>query len=385
MAYLRFLNNKDYEAVATKEHMVQVLRDIPDRIIQAEQRAEMQMLEYLDQYYEINKVLAVGKNIRPYNHSVCYPSNIYVEYNDDIFKTLTAINGLKKPTATIYWKHMVDFIDPCLIDHAQKYSQLKTFAKGDVVKFGTEYWQCVTPHGYEAGEIHIPGGEVWKEEITTPWEPNLEWELNQVCSYNGNFYQYLYDNTKPPGSVPDESFDDGMNMPDEDDMHEGGTKPGNEFDSGMILDDGPLTPEDDDKWGLIGEYSEELEYDYSEDARDYVVAKGKVFYPVMNPNADKLEEGVNIVRDDPRNANVVANMVRIAYFHLNSIIASTNVPETVRWGYEDAITWLHNASKFKINPQLPRKREHGSHMPKVDWACETFARDYNPNENPWLI
>ena len=38
-----------------------------------------------------------------------------------------------------------------------------------------------------------------------------------------------------------------------------------------------LTPEEDDRWGLIGEYSEELEYDYSENARDYVVAEGTVF------------------------------------------------------------------------------------------------------------
>lgn len=386
MPYLRFLTNKDYEAVATKEHMIQVLRDIPERVVQAEQRAEMQLLEHLDQYYEIERVLAIGKNIRPYNRFVCYPSNTYVIFDHCIYKTLSAINGLKKPTAKIYWKHIVDFIDPCLLDHASKYSQLKTYAKGDIIKFGTEYWQCMIPHGYSAGEIHIPGGEVWKEVEVTPWEPNMEWQLNQVCFYEGNFYQYLYDITNSPGTTPDETFDEGMNMPDdEEDLNEPGTNPGKEFDSGMVLDEGPLTPDYDDKWGLIGEYSEELEYDYSEDAHDYVVAEGLVFRPFMNPNADKLEEGVNIVRDDPRNANVVANMVRLAYFHLNSIIAPTNVPETVRWGYEDAVMWLHNASKFKINPQLPRKHEHGSHMPKVDWACETFARDYNPNENPWLI
>lgn len=385
MAYLRFLNDKDYEAVAIKEHMEQVLRDIPDRIIQAEQRAEMQLLEYLDQYYCIEKVLAVGKNIRPYNRYICYPSHIHVIFENDIYKTMTSLNGLKKPTANVYWKHVVDFIDPCLIDHAQKYSQLKTYSKGDIVRFGTEYWQCLIPHGYDAGEVHIPGGEAWRELETTPWEPNMEWQLNDVCSYNGHFYQYLYDITNSPGTTPDSSFDEGMNMPDPNDLNEPGTKPGDDFDSGMNMDEGPLTPEEDDKWGMIGEYSDELEYDYAEDSHDYVVAEDKVFYPVINPNADKLEPGVNIVRDDPRNANVVANMVRLSYFHLNAIISPTNVQEVVRWGYEDALTWLHNASKFKINPQLPRKHEHGTHLPKVDWACETFARDYNPNENPWLI
>lgn len=89
-----------------------------------------------------------------------------------------------------------------------------------------------------------------------------------------------------------------------------------------------LTPEEDDLWGLIGDYSDELEYDYSADVRDYVVMDGVVFYPMLNPNPDHLEEGVNIVRDDPRNANVVAHLSRIALYHLHSIIAPTNIPET---------------------------------------------------------
>lgn len=387
MAYLRFLTNKDYEAVATREHMRQVLRDIPERIVQAEQRSEMQLLEYLDQYYEIEKVLAIGKNIRPYNHNVCYPSHSYIIYENEIYKTLCSINGLKKPTKLIYWKHIVDFIDPCLIDGAKKYSQLRMYSKGEIVRFGTEYWQCLIPHGYEADNIHIPGGEAWREVETRPWEPNMEWEQNQVCSYEGQFYQYLYDPLNSPGSTPDDSFDDGMNMSEEskEDLNEPGTTPSDDFDSDMMVDSGPLTPDEDDKWGLIGEYSEELEYDYSEGAYDYVVAEGSVFYPIINPNADKLVPGSNITLEDPRNANVVANMVRLSYFHLNSIISPTNVPETVRWGYEDATLWLYNASKFKINPQLPRKHERGSHLPKVDWAMEDFSRDYNPNHNPWLI
>lgn len=388
MAYRRFLINKDYEGVATHEHMRQVLRDIPERIDQAEAKAEMQLLEYLDQYYEIEKILAVGKNIREYNHNICYPSNAFFIYENNIVKTLCAINGLKKPTKKIYWKHIIDFIDPCLLDHVHKYSQQRMYSKGEIVQFGTEYWECLIPHGYEANEIHIPGGEAWREVEVTPWEPNMEWEQNQVCSFMGQFYQYLYDPLNSPGSTPDESFDDGMNMPDpkdEDDLNEPGTIPGDDFDDGMMADSGPLTPDVDDKWGLIGEYSEELEYDYAEDAHDYVVAEDAVFYPILNPNPSKLVYGHNISIDDPRNQNVIANMVRIAYFHLNSIISPTNVPETVRWGYEDAVQWLYNASKFKINPQIPRKCERGTHHPKVDWACETFMRDYNPNQDAWLI
>lgn len=379
MAYNRFLTNKDYCSIATEEHMRQIIRDVPDRIPQAEQRAEMQILEYLDQYYEIEKILAVGKNIREYNVGVSYPGQVWIRKDEEIYKTLTCINGYKKPTKTEYWRQVVDFIDPRLIEHARKYSQLRMFSKGEVVKFGTEYWQCLVPHGYEAGEIHLPGVKAWREAEIIPWEPNLEWEKNQVCSYNEQFYQFLGESEPAESSEPNP--DDGVASVNEDnsDIEEEPATPN------PPVEESVLTPEEDDRWGLIGEYSEELEYDYSENARDYVVAEGTVFYPVLNPNPDKLVEGVNITRDDPRNANIVAHMSRIALYHLHSIISPTNISETRRWAYEDSIQWLYNASKFKINPQLPRKREHDSCMPKVDWACATFQRDYDPNENAWLI
>lgn len=379
MAYNRFLTNKDYCSIATEEHMRQIIRDVPERIPQAEHRAEMQLLEYLDQYYEIEKLLAVGKNIREYNVAVSYPGQVYIRKDEEIYKTLTSINGYKVPTKVEYWRQVVDFIDPRLIDHARKYSQLRMYSKGEVVRFGTEYWQCVTPHGYEAGEIHLPGVKAWREAEVTPWEPNMEWRKDQVCSYNGQFYQYF---GEPETTPPTEGDGAAETVSEADDNTEGG---GETPDPDTPSEEPVLTPEEDDLWGLIGEYSKELEYDWSENAHDYVVAEDTVFYPVLNPNPDKLEEGVNITRDDPRNPNVVAHMSIIALYHLHSVIAPTNIPETRRIAYEDSIQWLYNASKFKINPQLPRKHERESCMPKVDWACSTFQRDYDPNENPWLI
>ena len=399
MAYHRFLTNKDYCCIATEEHMKQLIRDVPERFPQAEHRAEMQLLEYLDQYYEIEKILAVGKNIREYSPYVSYPGQTWIKKDEEIFKTLMHINGYKKPTKIEYWRQVVDFIDPRLIDHAHKYSQLRTYPKGEIVRFGTEYWQCMVPHGYESGEIHMPGVKAWREAEITPWEPNMEWEKNQVCSFNDQFYQYLgKDESEEPEETPEPlpeepeptepSIDDDseistQNEEGEEEIGEGDEEPVPTPD--LPADETVLTPEEDDCWGLIGDYSEELEYDYSEGAFDYVVAEGTVFYPVFNPNPDELIEGVNITRDDPRNANVVAYMSRIALYHLHSIISATNIPETRRWAYEDSIQWLYNASKFKINPQLPRKRERDSCAPKVDWALETFQRSYDPEQNPWLI
>lgn len=376
MAYLRFLTDKDYNCLATEEHMRQIIRDIPERVPQAEQRAEMQMLEYLDQYYEIEKLLAVGKNIREYSPLVSYPGQVYIKKDEDIYKTLTCINGYKKPTKKVYWKHVEDYINPILIENAKKYSQLRMYCKGEVVRFGTEYWQCETPHGYDGGEIHIPGANAWKEAEITEWEPNMEWEHNQVCSFNGEFYQY-HGNKIEDNDAADDANTEGGNI-------DGGDNATADQLANLDSLEAVLTPEEDDLWGLIGEYSDEYEYDYSEDARDYVVAEGTVFYPILNPNPDHLEEGVNIVRDDPRNANIVAHMSRIALYHLHSIIAPTNIPETRRWAYEDSMDWLIKASKFKINPQLPRKHEKESCEKKVDWAMETYQRDYDPYENMWL-
>lgn len=201
----------------------------------------------------------------------------------------------------------------------------------------------------------------------------MEWEKDQVCSFNDQFYQFLgkseeeeEEPTEPTPELPEEpetpeepedvetlSEDNPEPIEGNDEEPEGGEEPTPELPS----DEAVLTPEEDDCWGLIGDYSEELEYDYSEDARDYVVAEGTVFYPVLNPNPDKLVDGINITRDDPRNSNIVAHLSRIALYHLHSIISATNIPETRRWAYEDSMQWLYNASKFKINPQAsPEKR-----------------------------
>lgn len=116
-----------------------------------------------------------------------------------------------------------------------------------------------------------------------------------------------------------------------------------------------------------------------------VVIFGTVFYPIMNPNADAFDVGVNVILDDPRNVNVVGHMSRIALYYLHQLISPTNISETRKWAYDESMLWLYNASKFKINPQLPRKKENDTGNAKVDWALATFQKSYDPNENAWLI
>lgn len=345
MPYRRFLTDKDYLSLVTEEHMNQLTREVHERLVQAEQRAEMNLLEYLDQYYEIEKLLAIGKNIAEYSPAISYPANVYFRKDEEIFKTLTAINGYKKPTLIVYWRQVIEFVDPRLIEKAQKYSQLRTYAKGDIVKFGTEYWICETPHGFAANEIHIPGCNYWKAVKVVPWEPNMDWEQHCVVSYDDMFYTLTA-----------------------------------ESDS-----DATISPSENDSWSLIGDYSLDYEYDNSDGAFDYVVAEGAVFLPVLSPNTTALVDGVNIAKDDPRNINIVGHMSRIALYYLHQLISPTNISETRRWAFEDSMNWLMAASKFRINPQLPRKREHENGEPKVDWALATYQKEFNPNENPWLI
>ncbi len=344
MDYRRFLTNRDYLAIITEEGLEQLIREVPDRIPQAEMAAEMKMLEYLDQYYEIEKALAVGKSIRDYSYLISYPSGVYFKKNEVIYQSLTAINGIKKPTLDTYWTLVEDYagID---LESVKKYSQLKTYNLNDLVSYGTEYYRCAKPNGFDFNNIRIPGVNAWVEVEHTPWEPNDEHAVNDVVSFNGHFYTLL----------TTEDIDLTVN------------------------------PHDSDNWGLIGDYTTSVNYDFGEDSTDYVVSDNTVFKAVINPNADVIEVGVNIAEREPRNLNVITHMTRISLYYLHQLISPTNISETRRLMYEDSLTWLLHASKFKLNPQIPRKIDRDSGDPKSDFAMASFERQYNPNEDNWYI
>ena len=47
-------------------------------------------------------------------------------------------------------------------------------------------------------------------------------------------------------------------------------------------------------------------------------------------------------------------------------------------------TWLNDASKLRLNPQIPRKLAHDD-KPITDWQMATFQTDYDPYKNPWMV
>ena len=345
MAYQRFLTNNDYRAVLTPEQFEMLVNGDENRLSQAEQSAEMNFLEYLDQHYEIEKLFRVGKAIKEYNAGVTYPANAFFKLDSKIYRTLKPINGRKKPTTTKYWEQLTELFAIPDAERKPKYSQLGTYGLGDIVRFNTEWYVCKEPNGYELNDIQVPGVTSWQVVEYTDWQPNMDWELNQVCKYNDKFYTKIA------------------------------------LESGETEE--VLTPEDDDTWALIGDYSSQ--YNYTVGEHDYVVFDDSVFEPVINPNAEEAIIGSNIVLDDPRNLNVITHMVRISCYYLHQMISPTNISESRRLAYEDSISWLANAARFKINPKIPRKKEdeHGSEV--VDFALETYQREFDPYQDMWLI
>ena len=346
MAYQRFLNDKDYLALITQEGLDQLIREVHDRIPQAESSAEVSVLEYLRQYYEVEKELEKGKAIRLYYERITYPAGIYFNKDGFIYRTLTAVNGYKRPQRIVYWVLVNEPLTTEQLEVIKHYSQLKTYNVGEMVRYGSDIWRCNYHNGFDFNDIRIPGVCAWELVDTVAWATAMDYPVYQVASYNGKFYMLL---------KKDEGYD-------------------------ALVD-----PEENDYWGEIGAYDTDYEYAFGEDDHDYVVFDGCVFRPVMNPNADKLEENVNIIRDDPRNPSLVKHMTQLALYQLHVLISPTNISETRRIQYEDSMAWLYAASKFKIIIDIERKINKDDGLPKKDYALATYQRNFDPWQNDWII
>lgn len=347
MAYARFLNDKDYLSIITPENFGQLVRDMPARVVQAEQAAEMDMREYLDQLFEIDKELCKGKAIRPYSPMVNYPPDARFYYEGLPVRTLTNVSGHHRPQAEKYWEQTYDIPMRDGKEDAPRYIQMATYRPGQVVKYGVGYWRCMKSHGCDFNDISIPGSNIWTEVPFTEWEPMVDYAQFDVVHYREAFYMFM---------VKEKGFDTEAN------------------------------PLDNDCWGQIGEYSTDYEYDVDEGKHDYAVFGGKVFKPIQNPNMDRLEEHVNFVYDDPRNANIVKHMTRIALYYLHQTVSPTNIPQSRQYMYEESKDWLYKASKLRVNPQIPRKRDEKG-QPKDDWAFADYVLSYEyvAKHNPWLL
>ena len=338
--YRRFLNNNDYLGIITPEALSQLTRGNEDRFIQAEESAEMSVVEYLSENYEVEKELAKGKYIAEYDRRITYPVGVHIYFDGQIHEVIRSISGYREPATGQYWEEYSGIdLDAC---HVSCYSQFNTYYPGDKVSYNDVVYVCLKENGYKFDDIRIPMVNGWLEAEIAPWKP-MEYPLWSVVEYDNGFFTL------------------------------------------MTLDnfDSNLDPMTSDCWGAIADYDPEYNaYELSEN--EYVVYGGRVFYPETDVNADIPQVGRNISPHDPRNYNLKKHMVRLALYELTKLIAPNNVSVVRMRDYEDSMKWLNDAAKLRLNPQIPRKLD-ATKKPVTDWQLATFQTDSDPYKNPWMV
>lgn len=336
--YRRFLNNNDYLAVITPEALSQLTRGNDERFSQAEEAAEISMIEYLSENYEVEKEFAKGKYIADYDRRITYPVGVHIYFNGQIHQAIRSICGYRQPATAAYWEEVTDTILP---ETLPGYSQFATYYPGNTVVYNDVPYVCLIENGYKFGNIRIPMVFGWLEVQTASWQPT-DYRLWDVVEYQDGFYTLV-------------SLDD--------------------FDNN-------IDPLQSENWGAIADYDPEYNA-YELSGNEYVVYEGRVFSPETDVNADIPVVGTNLVLHDPRNYNLKKHMVRLAIYELTKQIAPNNVSVVRMHDYEDSMKWLNDASKLRINPQIPRRLGEDK-KPVTDWQMATFQTDYDPYKNPWL-
>ncbi|MFR9546844.1 MAG: hypothetical protein SNJ29_14905 [Rikenellaceae bacterium] len=341
MSYRRFLNKNDYHSVITPEALSQLIRGDESRFIQAEESAEISIIEYLSENYEIEAEFAKGKFIADYDRRITYPVGVFVYHEGRICEVIRSMSGYKAPSLVEYWEEHVDInLDMATV---QNYSQFNTYFAGDIVLYNDILYRCVTDNGYKFEDIRIPMVKAWEQMLATQWQPT-SYNLWEVVSYNGEYYTLM----------------------------------------SLTNFDNNITPYDSDCWEMIADYDPEHN-EYNLEGHDYVVYDSSVFKPRLNPNSDTPIIGHNITQGDPRNYNLKRHMLRLAIYELTKTIAPNNVSQIRMRDYKDSMKWLYDASKLKLNPQIPRKLSTKDNQPITDWQLATFQTDYNPHDNPWMV
>ena len=338
--YRRFLSENDYLSVITPEALDQMIRGDVERFVGAEQSAEISITEYLSENYEIKAEFNRGKYIAEYDRQITYPVGVYIYFEGRICEVIRSMSGYKVPYTKEFWEENTDInLDLTTLN---PYSQFNTYHTGDLILCNDIAYKCINDNGYKFKDIRIPMVTGWIETESSQWQP-IMYKLWDVVEYNEAFYTLM--------SI--EAFDNNLN------------------------------PYDSECWGMIADY-DSSHNDYNLEGHEYVVYENKVFKPLMDVNSDVPIIGHNIALGDPRNYNLKKHMVRLSIYELTKTIAPNNVSAIRMRDYEDSMKWLNDASKLRLNPQIPRRLAEDK-QPITDWQLATFQTDYNPYNNPWMV
>jgi len=337
--YRRFLNDNDYLGIISQDALNQMTRGNTDRIIQAEESAEMSIVEHLSENYAIETELNKGKYIADYDRRITFPVGAHLYLDGQIYEVIRSLSGYKAPAHVEYWGESSD--PNLVIENISCYSQFKTYYPGDKAVHNGVSYDCLVENGWKFGTARMPLVNGWVEVIPLLWMP-VEYNLWDVVEYEGAFYAV--------------TTIDG-------------------FDANII-------PAESHNWGEIADYDPAYN-SYELADHEYVVYEGRVWHPETDVNADKPEVGVTLSLHDPRNYNLKKHMVRLAIYELTKLLAPNNVSTVRVKDYEDSMKWLSDAARLRLNPQIPRKIADDK-KEVTDWQLATFQTDYDPWKNPWL-
>lgn len=187
--YKRFLNNHDYISIVTEEALQMLIRKNENRLAEAEEAAEMSVLEYLTENYEVEKALEVGKELRPYNAQITYPVGAHFYLDDKIYKVTRVINGRKAPAVGEYWQEYTEYIKN--IEDIPFYTQRGSYLPGDIVRFSNTFFLCLNYNGVDYNNVRVPGVSAWEKADVQNWLANMEYQPWDVVIYNDKFYALL--------------------------------------------------------------------------------------------------------------------------------------------------------------------------------------------------
>ena len=143
--YRRFLNDNDYLSVISPEALSQITRGNAERLAQAEESAEMSVVEHLSENYEIERELYKGKYIAAYDRRISFPVGAYLYYEGQIHEVIRSISGYKAPASVAYWEESSD--PNVFAESTPGYSQFKTYRPGDMVAYNGLCYRCLAENG----------------------------------------------------------------------------------------------------------------------------------------------------------------------------------------------------------------------------------------------
>lgn len=161
--YRRFLNDSDYLSIIAPEALSQITRNNPDRFIQAEEAAQMSMVEYLSENYEVEKELNRGKYIAGYDRRITFPVGVHIYHENKIYEVIQSISGYIAPCITEYCEKYID--SQTNMEDTSLYSQFGTYYKGNIVAYHDALYICLEDNGYKFGNIRIPQVNGWHDVL----------------------------------------------------------------------------------------------------------------------------------------------------------------------------------------------------------------------------